>query len=105
MLVTFTCPVYADITMFGDVALELLRLMGHSGAVPGALDKEEVGPALQRLEAALDVRAVSQQEAESSADDEEGETVVGLARRAWPLIQLLRAAARAESYVMWDSRR
>jgi hypothetical protein len=31
MLVTFSCPAYANITMFGDVAVHLLELMGHSG--------------------------------------------------------------------------
>ena len=42
MLVTFTCKAYADITMFGNVAASLLRLMGHSGTVPGALLAHEV---------------------------------------------------------------
>ena len=37
MLVTFSCPAYADITMFGDVAIRLLKMMGHSGTVPSAL--------------------------------------------------------------------
>ena len=31
MLVTFESRSYADITMFGDVAVHLLHLMGHSG--------------------------------------------------------------------------
>ena len=34
MLVTFSCPAYANIMMFGDVAVRLLELMGHSGTVP-----------------------------------------------------------------------
>jgi hypothetical protein len=34
MLVTFSCPVYANITMFGDVAVRLPELMRHSGTVP-----------------------------------------------------------------------
>jgi len=33
MLVTFTTDAYADITMFGDVALTLLKMMGHSKTV------------------------------------------------------------------------
>jgi len=36
-LVTFSCPAYADITMFGDVAVRLLELVGYSGTVPGDL--------------------------------------------------------------------
>jgi len=35
MLVTFTTSAYAGITPFGDVALHLLKLMGHS-AKPGS---------------------------------------------------------------------
>ena len=53
MLVTFSCPAHADITMFGDVAIRLLELMGHSGTVPGALLAEDVAAALARLEAAV----------------------------------------------------
>ena len=37
MLITFTTKVSADITMFGEVAKELLKLMGQTGVVPGAL--------------------------------------------------------------------
>ncbi len=52
MLVTFSCPAYAGITMIGDVAIRLLKAMGHSGTVPGALLAEDVQAALERLEAA-----------------------------------------------------
>jgi len=37
MLVTFTTKTYSDITMFGDIALDLLKRMGHSATVPGAV--------------------------------------------------------------------
>ena len=32
MLVTFSCPAHADITMFGDVAVRLLELMGPTAS-------------------------------------------------------------------------
>jgi len=53
MLVTFSCPAYADITMFGDVAVRMLKLMGHSGTVPGALLAEDIPAALARLRSAM----------------------------------------------------
>jgi len=102
MLVTFSCPVYADITMFGDVAIRLLKLMGHSGTVPGALLAEDVQPALERLVAAIEADKQSQ-DPEKSADEEDGEPVVSLSQRAFPLIELLTAAAKANRNVMWDS--
>jgi len=35
MLITLKTKSYADITMFGDVAIKLLQMTGHSGTVPG----------------------------------------------------------------------
>lgn len=98
MLVTFSCRVYADITMFGDIAVRLLRLMGHSGTIPGALLAQDIAPALARLEAG--VAAAGQSPAPE--EDEDGEPPVPLAHRALPLIELLRAAAKAKVNVMWD---
>jgi len=102
MLVTFSCPAYADITMFGDVAIQLLKMMGHSGTVPSALSAEDVQPALERLEAAVAVTEQSAQPGES-AEEEDGEPPVSISHRALPLIELLKAAAKAECSVMWDS--
>ena len=102
MLVTFSCPAYADITMFGDVALRLLKMMGHSGTVPSALAAQDVQPALERLEAAV-AAEVESAGLESPAEDEDGEPVVSLSHRALPLIELLKAAAKAECHVMWES--
>ena len=97
MLVTFTTDAYADITMFGDVALALLKMMGHSGTVPGAILAEDVPLALDRLKA-----AIAKETAPPPADDkDDDEPVVSMAHRALPLINLLAAAAKAESNVMW----
>jgi len=101
MLVTFTCPAYADITMFGDVAVRLLKLMGHSGTVPGAILAEDVQAALERLEAGVEADRQSAGP-EASAEEEDGEPAVSLSHRALPVIELLRAAARAKCDVMWD---
>jgi hypothetical protein len=102
MLVTFTTQAYANITMFGDVALRLLKLMGHSATVPGALLAADIPAALQRLEAAVEADRQLQQ---STPPDpgEDYEAPVTLSHRALPLIELLKAAAKANSNVMWDS--
>lgn len=97
MLVTFSCPAYADITMFGNVAERLLKLMGHSGAVPGALLAEDVPAALKTLEAAL----AAIEEPGQTLDDADGNPVVTLHHRAMPLVDLLRAAEKAKVNVMW----
>jgi len=99
MLVTFTTNAYADITMFGDVALALLKMMGQSATVPGAILAEDVPAALGRLTAAIEAEKGS---APAKDEDEDAdEPVVSMAHRALPLINLLAAAARAETYVTW----
>jgi len=97
MLVTFTTDAYADITMFGDVALAMLKMMGHSATVPGAILAADVPAALSRLTAAIDAEKASAPVEDKDAD----EPVVSMATRALPLINLLAAAAKAESNVMW----
>lgn len=102
MLVTFSCPAYADITMFGDMAVHLLKVMGHSGTVPGAFRAEDVEAALVRLQAAVDADKRSP-EPKESARQEDDEPVVSLSHRALPLVELLKAAIKANSNVMWKS--
>ena len=101
MLVTFTTSAYANITMFGDVALHLLKLMGHSATVPGALLAVDIPPALQRLEAAVEADKQSAEPEQSGAGEDD--EAVSLRHRALPLIELLKAAVKANSNVMWDS--
>lgn len=102
MLVTFTCKAYADITMFGDVALGMLRMMGHSETVPGAILAEDVPAALDRLKRAVETaKAAAPHNASESRDDDSDEPPVSLAHRALPLIELLTAAAQQKADVMW----
>ncbi len=104
MLVTFKTPVYADITMFGNVAVTLLKLMGHSGTVPGALLAEDIPPALERLKAAVGANPSVPLDPENAREDDDDEVRhVSLAHRALPLIELLTAAATANKNVMWES--
>lgn len=101
MLVTFSCPAYANITMFGDVAVRLLRLMGHSGTVPGAFRAKDVEAALARLEAAVEADRNRPEPEPAQAEDDE--PAVTLAHRALPLVELLKAAVAANCDVMWKS--
>lgn len=103
MLVTFTCKAYADITMFGDVALSMLRMMGHSETVPGAILAADVPAALDRLKQAIAAAKEEpvQRKSTDAQDEDSDERPVSLANRALPLIGLLEAAARENADVMW----
>lgn len=109
MLVTFSTDAYANITLFGDVATELLHKMGHSGTIPGAIVSSDVGTALQKLKQAIAtddsddqpnaVQASTYSGQESDGEDQQAE--VSLKNRALPLIDLLSAAAAKQRDVMW----
>lgn len=105
MLVTFKTEAYANITMFGEVAVALLKLMGHSGSVPGALLPEDIPGALNRLKAAVVAHPQDTLDPDTETDDGyDGEQPrVSLAHRALPLIELLAAAAAAKTHVLWES--
>ena len=98
MLVTFTTKAHAGITMFGDVALSMLRMMGHSPTVPGAILAADVPVALSKLTAAIDAQKALPPVEDKNAD----EPAVSMAHRAQPLINLLAAAAKENCDVMWD---
>ena len=99
MLVTFSTDTYPNITLFGDDALAMLRMMGHSATVPGSFRAEDVPNALALLKSAL---AASKGVPPPEKAGDEDEPAVSIVHRAMPLIELLTAAVRAKDYVMWD---
>ncbi len=101
MLVTFECKAYSNITYFGDIAKQLLHMMGHSGSIPGAILADDVPVKLARLQEALAKQAGAQPVAENKDQDEQKEMPVQLATRALPLIELLNAAVKGKCDVMW----
>lgn len=80
MLVTFTTDAYADITMFGDIALAMLKMMGHSKTVPGAILAADVPMALDRLKAAINADHSSP----PAEKESKNEPMVSMADRALP---------------------
>jgi hypothetical protein len=103
MLVTFESRSYADITMFGEIAVHLLHLMGHSGTVPGAIQAEDIPEMLARLKSALQQADAELPVKTKSRGNKDDEDKVSLAHRALPLINLLEAAVAANSDVMWHA--
>lgn len=96
MLVTFSCKKYENIMMFGDVALRLLALMGHSGTVPGAILAADIPEALSRLK-----KGIEKAEPEDNARQKDDDEAISLANRALPLIKMLEAANKNNCNIMW----
>jgi hypothetical protein len=98
MLVKFDSKA-GTLTTFGDVAVQLLRLMGQSGAVPGAILARDIPAAVERLRTG--VGAHKEASSTRKPDDRE-EPPVGLSQRAHPLIELLERAAKSGADVIWE---
>ncbi len=105
MLITFRCRSHSNVTMFGDIALDMLKMMGHSGTVPGSISAQDVPDALSRLTSALSAKNAVEENLPTDVDEEEeqAEPAVSLGRRAFPLIELLKSAIKEECEVMWDN--
>lgn len=109
MLVTFKTNAYSDITLFGEPAVSLLKMMGQSGNVPGAVLADDVAAALSSLRAELAASAAAEEqgsssEAEPEAADQDADAnpPIALHKRAGPLVELLEAALAAGENVLWD---
>ena len=102
MLITFKTSAYADVTMFGDVALKLIRLMGRRGTVPSAIEPEDIPQALEMLRAGIAADDAAAKEDEVEGNDDQTEEKVSVHNRALPLIELLQAAHKENVPVMWD---
>jgi len=100
MLVRFDSSV-GTITMFGDVAVALLKMMGHSGTVPSAILAADIAAALARLKPAV-AAAPEPPAPPPDGDGTPEQPRVSLRQRAFPLIDLLERAARAGADVLWD---
>jgi len=102
MLVRFESKI-GGFTMFGDIAVALLKLMGHSGTVPGAILADDIPAALDRLRAGLHAQPEEPDSDEVPRDDqdEKPQPRVSIHKRAVPLIDLLTRSAQARSDVLW----
>ncbi|PQJ62682.1 DUF1840 domain-containing protein [Photobacterium angustum] len=115
MLITFHSKGSNDITMFGDIAQQLIHMMGFCETVPGAIREEDIAQALKNLKDDINKAkqenkqngitadsAIEPNPLDADLDDDEFEPEICLSVRAMPLITLLESAVNEKSYVMWE---
>ena len=104
MLITFTCKSAADVLMYEMHAKPLLDLLGKD-VQRGVITAEEVPEAIARIERAITESKRPQSSADDHADDESGDPMgdagVSFGARAFPLLEMLRAAQREKQFLMW----
>lgn len=98
-----------QLTMLGEPAVQLIRLMGHSGTVPGAILAADLPEALRNLRQGLDTMR-NEPSPSGIPDDEDQDSEetsrtppVTLGMRAKPLLDMLETAvAGGQSDLMWE---
>jgi hypothetical protein len=107
MLVRFKSAATDSINMFGDSAQQLIKMLGGSGSIPGAITAADIPGALNRLRQQLQTQAAVAAPQTSNKDDDEDDKDkqpnVALSTRAQPLIDLLERAGKAGEPVMWEA--
>lgn len=100
MIIKFSSKDSGDFVMLSHVAEPLLKMMGASGNLKGAVKGDELRSALERLETAL--RHHTEPAKTDEQEDEDKALPVALGTRAVPLVQMLKEACEGDSYVMWQ---
>jgi hypothetical protein len=108
-LVVFRSKAAAEIFMFAETARRLLQIIGKADAERGVIRADELLDALNRLTDAVEQEKMElrRQRGERESDERTGDAhserlmPITLAQRAFPLIEMLRAAERKQVDVTW----
>jgi hypothetical protein len=107
-LVVFRSRAAGEIFMFAETARRIFEIVGRQEAPRGVITAEQVPEALQKLVAAVDEEKAQLKAAQEEADlqDRQGDggvqqRPVTLGQRAFPLIEMLRAAQKKKVDVTW----
>ncbi|MCX8145281.1 MAG: DUF1840 domain-containing protein [Azovibrio sp.] len=107
MLVKFISSETGEMVMLAETARVLLKAIGKTCSAQGVITKAEMPLAIEALK-----RHVAAQAAQEACLSEEEEAAippmarpVGIAQRAWPLINMLGRTARArnDSHIVWEA--
>jgi len=106
MIVKFSTSI-GQLTMHGDAAVALLKGMGHSGTVPGAILAADLPEALAQLQRMLETAGDSTgaplpPPPQSEEEEREREPIITLKTRAVPLLDMIRTAIARNSDLMWE---
>ena len=114
MLVTFSSKNVAGVLMLSEHAIPLLKAAGKpiDGAIPerGVFTPEQLDAAITGLEQAIASAAPLAHDEDDDEDRDEPPVhamarPVGLAQRAYPLLDMFRRARDTQDDVMWEASR
>jgi hypothetical protein len=108
-LVVFRSKAAGEIFMFADTARRIFEILGRSESARGVITAEQVLDSLQRLMTAVEQEKADIKAATAAADEADrrgsdepaAARPITLGQRAYPLIEMLRAAEKKKVDVTW----
>ena len=105
MLYKFKSKAAGDLIMLEPNGRQVLEIMGKEPGPKGIIEPEQMGAAIQALEAAIarDEAQLQQAEDEARAKGEKAAHAEGvsLRQRAWPLIEMMKRAHADGKDIVW----
>jgi hypothetical protein len=111
MVITFKSAAAGDVMMLSDHAERLLGIIGKEPkSTQGIVTVEQLSGAIDKLLDAIAEDKARQAEANADPDQEEKDkeegrvgmaAPVGLAQRAWPLLDMLQCSLKEQVPVVW----
>jgi len=107
-LVVFRSKAAGEIFMFAETARRIFEIIGRKESLRGVITPADLPAAIDAIEAAIEAERARDEAAAEAAEEairrgDPGATQrpVGLAQRAWPLLEMLRAAHKKSVDVTW----
>ncbi len=106
MLITFKSKAAAEVLMYDIHAKPILDLLGKDIA-RGVITADEAPEAIRRIESEIDIRRQAERDADKAREQDEDTSPdprganISFGTRAYPLLEMLRAANRDHEFVMW----
>ena len=101
MLIIFSSQATAQVMMLDDLAKQLLAILGSQLETRGIMTVEQLPAAIQALEKAIAQDNQASEEKKEAEEDRPSNEHLGLAQRAFPLLDMLRRALEKNKPVVW----
>jgi hypothetical protein len=92
-----------DLIMMAPVGDQILRIIGREPAAKGIIEVTAMPQAIATLEQAIAAAERPRGDSRRAEDDDDagGATAVGLAQRAWPLLEMMRRSLAERADIVW----
>jgi hypothetical protein len=92
-----------DLLMMDPVGDQILRIVGREPAAKGIIEVDALPQAIRALEEAIAAAELARRDARRADDDDDdsGAEAIGLAQRAWPMLEMMRRSLAERSDIVW----